>query len=308
MTQNMNFSGGVRMKKSFNKKVILGLVVGGLMTSALTGCGKKATVESLFTDYKSACTDFKSADITLGMNVDGSVSIDESKSMDIKLDADLDVKAENEKGACINGKVIVNAVGVSQDIPIESYTTLDGDSALLYTYDSENDTWTKTESDVDESLNSSMLEKFNKLDYSKIYKSLVLADKTEDFNGTEAYHVSGDISGADMKDLITEISKIADEAYDTSAIEDADLSGLVISTDFYFSKKDSQLLCVKLDLSKTDFAKLADSESSTSMSFDEFSITITVNGMNNYTYEVPSDVKDNAVDYSSYSGDYFSID
>lgn len=290
------------MKKSFNKKVILGLVVGGLMASALTGCGKKATVESLFTDYKSASTDFKSADITLGMNVDGSVSIDESTSMDIKLNADLGIKAENEKGAYVNGKVSINAMGVSQDMPIESYTTLDGDSALSYSYDSENDTWTKTESDVDESLNSSMLEKFNKLDYSKIYTSLVLADKTEDFNGTEAYHVSGDISGTDMKDLITEISKIADEAYDTSAIEDADLSGLVISTDFYFSKKDSQLLCVKLDLSKTDFAKLADSESSTSMLFDEFSITITVNGRNNYTYEVPSDVKDNAVDYSSYSG------
>ena len=296
------------MKKSFSKKVALCLVVGGLMTSALTGCGKKVTVESLFTDSKSASTDCKSADITLGMNVDGSVSIDESTSMDIKLNADLGVKAENEKGAYINGKVSMNAMGVSKDIPIESYTTLDGDSALSYSYDSESDTWTKTESDVDESLNSSMLEKFNKLDYSKIYKSLVLSDKTEDFNGTEAYHVSGDISGADMKDLITEISKIADEAYDTSAIEDADLSGLVISTDFYFSKKDSQLLCVKLDLSKTDFAKLAGSESSTSMLFDEFSITITVNGMNNYTYEVPSDVKDNAVDYSSYSGDYFSID
>lgn len=278
------------MKKSFNKKVILGLVVGVIMASTLTGCGKKVTVESLFTDSKSAITDFKSADITLGINAIGSVSTDESTSKDIKLDADLSVKAENKKGAYINGKVSSNAMEVSEDTFSEYYTTLDGDSALLYSYDSENDIWTKKDSDVDESLIFSTIEKFNKLDYSKIYKSLVLADKTEDFNGTEAYHVSGDISGADMKDLITEISK------------NADLSGLVISTDFYFSKKDSQLLGIKLDLSKIDSVKLADSESTTSMSYDEYSITITVNGINNYTYEVPSDVKDNAFYYFSYSG------
>lgn len=295
-------------KKLFKKSLVSVMVVGGLLTASLVGCeqkitldsGKKATVESIFTDSKNAHTDAKSVDMTLDLGVDGSIGNGEGTSMKVTFDADLDVKSENEKGIYCKGDVKFNVLGMSQEQSIETYASLNGDSQMSYSYDSENDTWTKSEMDFSGVFNADMIKQLNTIDFTKVYNKLTLAEKTEDFNGTESYHISGDITGTDMKEVITQIKDILGESIDEDALESANLDSIVVGTDFYFAKEDAKLLGIKMDFSKTDFLKLLISEESnkdlSTAEFTDFHINLTVNSVNDYTFEVPSDIIDNTVD------------
>ena len=286
-------------------------MVGGLLTASLVGCGKQTTVESIFTDSKNSYTDAKSVDMTLDLGIDGNIGTGEGFSVAVALDADLDVKFENEKGAYCNGTVNYNVFGMSKEKALEMYDSIDGDSQISYSYDSENDTWTRSETDIDKSSNADMLKQLNDIDYTKIYNKLTLAKKTEDFNGTEAYHISGDITGADMKEIITQNKDMLGESFDEDSLESANLDSLVIGTDFYFAKKDAKLIGVKMDLSKTDFIKLLSSEESNedleTAEFTDFHINLTLNSVNDYTFEVPSDIIDKAVDEEDSSSDTFNF-
>lgn len=280
--------------RNLTKKAVLGLVAVGLISTSLVGCGKKVTVESLFTDSKAAFSDSKSYDMTLGVNVDGSMSMSEESSMDLKLKLDLDMKAESDKGIYTRGAMNIGLFGMTQEQAVETYTSIDDNSVLNYSYSVDDDSWEVSKSDIDEELNNS-LDKLVSINYSKIYESLTLSDETEDYNGTEAYHVSGDISGDILKDIIKEVAKAIDEDMDTSQIDSTDLTGLVVSSDFYFSKEDTRLLGVKIDLAKSDFSKVSSTgDTEASVNFNELNIVFTINGVNNYTYEVPSDVVNSA--------------
>lgn len=303
------------MRREFSRKVILSVLTVGVLTTSLVGCGKKATVESIFTESKSAYKDVKSVDMLLDMNIDGSIAMEEDTSMDLALKANLGIKSENEKGSYCSGTVNISMLGMSQEIGVNTYAVLDEDTQTTYSYDSESDIWSKSSTEVDsESLSTELIQKLNDIDYTSIYDKLTLADKTEEFNGVEAYHISGDINGSDLKDAISQIKDVLGEEFDTEEFEKADLSSIVVSTDFYFSKEDSKLLSIKMDFSKTDFAKLMTDSSSedsdevestnTSVSFDDFYINITINDTNNYTFEIPSDVVDSAVDESELEQEY----
>lgn len=240
------------MRKLF-KKSLLCLVLSGVLIASMTGCSKKeeVTVDSLFTKAQETSKNTKSVDMTIGLDVDGDFSFGEETSMNIKLKADINSKAEDKKGAYVDGTVNMDMFGMSQEVPVKSYADLSEDGKVIsYTYDKDTDSWEKSEDDSTNDMTAS-LSKMKDLDYSSVYKSLTLAKETETYNNVEAYHVSGDIKGTDLDSVISKLDDSMKES-----LKDVDLSSIVIGADFYFSTKDSSMIGASFDLAKTDFGKL----------------------------------------------------
>ena len=310
------------MRKLF-KKSLLCLALSGVLITSMTGCSKKeeVTVDSLFTKSQEASKNAKSVDMTIGLDVDGAFSFGGETSMNVKLKADLNSKAEDKKGAYVDGTVNMDMFGMSQEVPVKSYTDLSQDGKVIsYTYDKDTDSWEKFEDDSTSDMTAS-LGKMKDLDYSSVYKSLTLAKETETYNNVEAYHVSGEIKGTDLDSVISKLDDSMKEA-----LKDVDLSSIVIGADFYFSTKDSSMVGVSLDLAKTDFGKLTSeldkkaeggtakddkaedtakddkaedviatdepSSENSGVSFKTCKVEIKINSFDNYTFKVPDEVID----------------
>ena len=257
--------------------------------------------------------------MTIGLDVDGAFSFGGETSMNVKLKADLNSKAEDKKGAYVDGTVNMDMFGMSQEVPVKSYTDLSQDGKVIsYTYDKDTDSWEKFEDDSTSDMTAS-LGKMKDLDYSSVYKSLTLAKETETYNNVEAYHVSGEIKGTDLDSVISKLDDSMKEA-----LKDVDLSSIVIGADFYFSTKDSSMVGVSLDLAKTDFGKLTSeldkkaeggtakddkaedtakddkaedviatdepSSENSGVSFKTCKVEIKINSFDNYTFKVPDEV------------------
>lgn len=310
------------MRKLF-KKSLLCLALSGVLIASMTGCSKKeeVTVDSLFTKAQETSKNAKSVDMTIGLDVDGDFSFGGDTSMNIKLKADLNSKAEDKKGAYVDGTVNMDMFGMSQEVPVKSYTDLSQDGKVIsYTYDKDTDSWEKSEDDSTSDMTAS-LGKMKDLDYSSVYKSLTLAKETETYNNVEAYHVSGEIKGTDLNSVISKLDDSMKEA-----LKDVDLSSIVVGADFYFSTKDSSMVGVSLDLAKTDFGKLTSeldkkaeggtakddkaedtakddkaedviatdepSSENSGVSFKTCKVEIKINSFDNYTFKVPDEVID----------------
>lgn len=309
------------MRKLF-KKSLLCLALSGVLIASMTGCSKKeeVTVDSLFTKAQETSKNAKSVDMTIGLDVDGAFSFGGETSMNVKLKADLNSKAEDKKGAYVDGTVNMDMFGMSQEVPVKSYTDLSQDGKVIsYTYDKDTDSWEKFEDDSTSDMTAS-LGKMKDLDYSSVYKSLTLAKETETYNNVEAYHVSGEIKGTDLDSVLSKLDDSMKEA-----LKDVDLSSIVVGADFYFSTKDSSMVGVSLDLAKTDFGKLTSeldkkaedtakddkaedtakddkaedviatdepSSENNGVSFKTCKVEIKINSFDNYTFKVPDEVID----------------
>lgn len=300
-------------------KILTMLLVGGCMCFSLVGCGSKAepktsdlTVQGIFEKSDESyenIKDLKSVDVSASFGISGSVT-EGTTSMEVGISGDIGLQGEKDGGIHTNGTLDVNVLGITEKVTLDEYIKYDGDKQINYSYDYENDSWTFEELDRDEEEDGSadkLIEELSKLDCSALYNSLTLAKGTVDYNNTKAYHVSGDISGDDIKPLMKDISSLSKdvltEDVDLSAVEDIDLSGLVISCNFYFSTEDYQIIGMKYDFSKSNFDEIikkamelsgSEEEKEMSAKFDNLFFEIKFNGIDNYSFSIPDDVVNNA--------------
>lgn len=296
------------MRKLFKKSLVC-LALSGVLVASMTGCGKKeeVTVDSLFTKAQETSKTAKSIDMTIGLDVDGDLAFGKDTSMNIKLKADINSKAEVKKGAYVDGTVNMDMFGMSQEVPVKGYTDFSGDTVISYVYDKDTDSWEKSEDDSANDMLTSLGD-MKDLDFSSVYKSLTLAKEIGTYNDVQVYHVSGDIKGTDLSSIISKLDDSVKEK-----LKDVDLSSIVVGTDFYFSTKDSSMVGVSFDLSKTDFSKLtselykvedditntdetstteepATTPESNGTSFKTCKVEIKVNSFDKYTFKVPDEV------------------
>lgn len=278
------------------KKLLALCLVGGLLSVCLTGCGKK-TVEGLFTDSQASMKKMQTAEV--GVNLDISCDLTSGDTTaTFGMGGDFKVDVENEKGAYVDGSIVVEALGSKVTQGVKSYVDISGDKVLTYTYDEESDSWNKSESDkeTDEVKND-----LTNMDFSAIYNKLALADKVEDLDGNKVYHVSGTINGDDLKAALESMKDVLGDDFDTSKLDDVDMSKVNVATDFYFDSKTSMIRKAVFDLSATDFKSLLgdssdDSEDDMSMKFNAFTFTMTFDEAKDYKFEIPSDVTGSSVD------------
>lgn len=285
------------MIRQFFKKIVLSSIIVGVVSVSLVGCGEKATVESVFNDAKSAYSDIKSVSLFVGVDIDGNVELEKDTSMNLALNANINIEGEKDSGSHYSGNVDFSILGITKKLDVDTYNELNGDTQTVYSYDSENDTWTLSDSYIDKDDESKgLMESLYTTDYSSIYGNLTLDKKTEKVSGVDAYHISGKVKGSDLSKISSQLEGSLDSDLDISS----KLDDSYVDLDFYFSEKDSKLLSMKLDFSDINLTGLMQDNEDTTVNFDKFCINIVINDTNNYTFEVPDDVVNEAVyDYDS---------
>lgn len=229
------------------KKGLLCLMLSGVLTFSVAGCGKStdseqvteqvvdSKIETLFTDSNKIYKDISSI----------------SLSLDIKSEngnVNLNLKSDN------NG---VYREGTVNDKVVKIYNDLE--NKVNYSYNSDKDTWFLSENSFKFDIKS-----IGSLDFSSMYDKLTI--KEGKFNKEDVYLVCGAFTGYDLDVISSQVDvKLSD--YLVSKDE-------VVNVDLFFRKEDSRLLGIQLKPSESN----------------NYSLLIDFKDINNFKFEVPSDV------------------
>lgn len=229
------------------KKGLLCLMLSGVLTFSVAGCGKStdseqvteqvvdSKIETLFTDSNKIYKDISSI----------------SLSLDIKSEngnVNLNLKSDN------NG---VYREGTVNDKVVKIYNDLE--NKVNYSYNSDKDTWFLSENSFKFDIKS-----IGSLDFSSMYDKLTI--KEGKFNKEDVYLVCGAFTGYDLDVISSQVDvKLSD--YLVSKDE-------VVNVDLFFRKEDSRLLGIQLKPSENN----------------NYSLLIDFKDINNFKFEVPSDV------------------
>lgn len=306
------------------KKLIAPALIVGMIATSLTGCGKKVTTESLLNDCKTNQEKVTSASEQI--NMDLSVNLSTSGViMPISLSSSISVAQNDQKTAYVNGTFDFNMFDEAQSIPIEAYVEKDENNLISYTYS--NETWSKETSEKNDDSIAELQKFIEKCDFYGYMlnkkDSITLEEDTISFNDKDCYVLNAEINTKDFSEyLINKMDEetIKDFEMTQEEIDEAkksieDMTPMDFPVVCYIYKDSSLPAYLELDLtnslkkyeseinelinsiSKTDDTNTEDEESSSfACTFEKFKITIAFDKYNETKVEIPSDVKENAVE------------
>ncbi len=262
------------------KKIICSTLVMGMIAGCLTGCGHRATAESLMEEYLDITTNAESitldGNIVLAMNVG-----DSSTTMELKLDGDLKtaIVKEDEENYISKTKtnMTVSMLGVSEKVKQESYSECEDGEITTYTKDLDTDTWT-----VDYSYQEDVS---NQLDNLKEYAgAFELEKKTQKIGKTDCYVLKGTLTGNEnMEEMMDEIGM------------DFDGNEFLMNCTLYMSKDKHEPVRLEMYLDESIVGKEMDFDDYT-MSISELSYIIDISKINNTSeINIPDEAKNSYV-------------
>jgi len=278
---------GEEMKK-MKKKLIWGLVlILGIVT--FSGCGEKATAESIIEQMLANVEKVESAEGKISAEI--AISVSQAISgvnmdLDIEMDIDMDFEMTKDPAAShLAGTMSASIAGQSMDMTMESYEVVEDGMTVEYSYSSETDTWTRTEAEDAESSESYL--EFS--DFSA--EDFTLNEETEDVDGTEAYVLTATLSGDSLESFT---GGTLSDAGDGLAMGDMEAANLSADVKLYVDKNEMMPLRMSLDFSNSEVDLFEDSELEGSelntfmmeISYTEFDLVDTI--------EVPQEVIDEA--------------
>lgn len=255
----------------------------------LTGCGEKATAEGLLQEVNENVKKVESFCGKLLMDIQMSAE-DSGTAMTMEMTMDLDMEAVNDPvGYHFSGEVGLNVMNLSMEM--EAYGVAQDDTFV--TYSGVADSWTKNVEDIDEA--DIATENMLTLDAFVEGKELVLADKTEKYNGKEVYVITTSISEEEFSEAMNGVADSMSE----EMLGSMDMSGLSMDVEIKIYKDTKLPAAIRMSLGE-------DSQAAVEVEGMEIGLT----GLN-YTMEfteydtidqieVPQDVLDAATDGSDY--------
>ena len=270
------------------KKRFLGMVTAGILaTVMLAGCGasaSKVTAESLLQEVQSKCDAMKSlethttAEITLESDALGG-------TMDMTMDMTMQTTTEPVANY-LKGNISIPGLGTAMDM--ENYTVVQDDQILSYTGIAGQ--WMAYDKDSVERINAAAE------DLLKSKDSLKLADETQDVDGTEAYMISGSISGADVKNLLSSM-----ESTLGGLTGDTEMNLDDITVDFTYAVSKADKMPLYMDMV---FSGLGAGEGDEQVTFSKFNMKMEYTNYDTVeAITVPQDVVDSAIDVTDYLND-----
>lgn len=267
------------------RKIVTGLLLFGLLGS-MTGCsfeysfGRTPTAESLMENAFGENASSVDMDVKFSIDADVDMTdiLQEDTTMNMLVDADTNVKAAD--GSIVyDGTVSVQALGMNMDIPMKSYV-VDG---MQYTYNKDYDAWIKAPYDG-KTFDTGFLTGFS----PDAFTSYGLVKPAK---GDTTYVVSG---MTDMKHL-SEISSVnPDELFTGNLfgeIDESMLESMQFSVTMSFDKESKNLVSMAILLS-------GDSMDFDTVKFNDMSLQLTVNQINDVAVDCPEDVIANAISES----------
>lgn len=274
--------------KKMKKKLIWGLVlILGIVT--FSGCGEKATAESIIEQMLANVEKVESAEGKISAEI--AISVSQAVSgvnmdLDIEMDIDMDFEMTKDPAAShLAGTMSASIAGQSMDMTMESYEVVEDGMTVEYSYSSETDTWTRTE--VEDAESSESYLEFS--DFSA--EDFTLNEETEDVDGTEAYVLTATLSGESLESFT---GGTLSDAGDGLAMGDVEAANLSADVKLYVDKNEMMPLRMSLDFSNSEIDLFEDSELEGSelntftmeISYTEFDLVDTI--------EVPQEVIDEA--------------
>ena len=266
------------------------MTAGILAVSMLAGCGSaggQVTAESLLQDVQKKCENMKSmethttAEITMEAAALGGTSLD--LTTDMTMQATTNPVASHMKGS-------ISLMGAA--INMETYAIVEDDQ--ISTYTGMYDQWMVNKMAYDKNA----AEKMNAAaeDLLKSKDSLKLEDETEDVDGTEAYMITGSISGEDVKNLMGSMKSTIGNLTGST---DMNLDDVSVAFTYAISKADKMPLYMDMTLNG-----LVVGEGDEQVTFSKFNMKMEYTNYDTVeTITVPQEVIDSAVDMSDYLND-----
>ena len=274
------------------KKRFLSMVTAGILAAVmLAGCGasaSKVTAESLLQEVKSKCDAMKSlethttAEITLEAEALGG-------TMDLTMDMTMQTTTEPVANY-LKENISIPRLGTAMDM--ENYTVVQDDQILSYAGIAGQWMVSKMAYDKDS------VERINAAaeDLLKSKNSLKLADETEDVNGTEAYIITGSISGEDVKNLMGSMERTLGNLTGNT---DMDLEDISVDFTYAISKADKNPLYMDMT-----FNGMTAGEGDEQVTFSKFNMKMEYTNFDTVdAITVPQDVVDSAIDVTDYLND-----
>jgi hypothetical protein len=288
------------MKKKISSIIIATTLLCPLLFS---GCGKKAPTADDLLSSAWGSEPVESIDMDIDFAVDADIDVSQlmgdtstsgSTMMNMKITCNLNAIA-NLTDSYINGKVDASLFGMSFSEPTKTYiTTIDGQKYSI-SWDEDDSCWYKTavDEDTDDNLLAGNLDgnMITSID-SSIFESYELQEIEKDdtvytVTGTIDYDKLADKMDMDISDLMSDFSS-----------EDTDFDNAKFDVTMTFD--------IDTQLCKTiDFVFDTETLNQEDTNFNELTITLTINQINDVDVEVPQDVIDSAISTESNANDSY---
>lgn len=262
------------------------MAVSVLTVAMLAGCGAsatKVTAESLLEEVQKKCDNMKSmethttAELTMDSDaLGGSIDL----SMDMTMKSTTDPVANYMKG---------NISFLGSELDMENYVVVEDDQILSYTGMSGQWMVSKMAYDKDS------VEKINAAaaDLLKSKDALTLKEETEDVEGTEAYIITGSISGEDVENLMGSMESTLGSLTGSTEMN---LDNISVDFTYAISKADRNPLYMDMI-----FNGFEAGEGDQKVTFSKFNMRTEYTNYDTVeAITVPQDVVDSAVDVTDY--------
>lgn len=173
---------GMRKKrKPFAAAGMAAVVTAALMS----GCGKKATPENLFSDMAGNAGNIQSASCSLNLTMEMS---DGTAALAFVMDMDLGITADPQ-ALHGKGRAALNAYGMEETHNVETYQVKDGDGYVTYTLT--DDVWSRsTQADGTDRVSIDLAS-----DVESQAERFEMAGELTEINGKDCYEMIGAIEG-----------------------------------------------------------------------------------------------------------------
>lgn len=278
-------------------RIISPLIVLVMVMTVLTGCGKKVTAESVFTEMTDKVNAIESATVNLKFDVAITAKA-EGVEMPINATADLDFVTQ-ETVAGMNGTMSYSLLGMEQSIPLDMYFQYSEDKTTITTYGkgAEDDEWSKSTLTNEENLDAELIKKVESLTSADILDlmggTLVLDEELVKVNDKDCYKLSGKLNLKTAYDFI--ISKLGDEVLPTADAEfdpeilakaDIPFVATVYKDDMLPATYEINLADTLANYSEDINALMGEGGA---LSFDTLKITASYSDYNNTSVEIPKE-------------------
>lgn len=189
-----------------------------MAAALLSGCGKKATPENLFSDMGRNSENIQSASCSLNLTMEVS---DGTASLAFVMDMDLGITADPQAFHG-KGQVELNAFGMAEAHDLEIYQVRDGNEYVSYTL--ADDVWSRsTRTDGSDGFNMDMAGIGTRADMYEMAGELV------EVNGKDCYEMIGDISGDAVSGMLGEdiLESLAGLDLDGETLSDVEIPCII---------------------------------------------------------------------------------
>ena len=214
-------------------KKIVALILCFVMAAGLmAGCEKAMDLETLTKKMDEAALAVGASSSDLDMDLEMEISAS-GVTMSVEMEIDAVAKSQKEPTASYTDmKMVMELMGQKQEVTMEMYDVLEGDTMTTYAYDSTNEMWTKV---VQENY-AEAAAKIQKasLTFSELpLEKLTLAEEKELVDDRECYVLTADIDGTYVSDMINAL--LDGEIADMSLLDEQTMSAVETLKDLDWS-------------------------------------------------------------------------